>query len=214
MPIRADVDRAPNPDRDRRPHGCGRVFLPGTPGRRRVCWSAWSLNSSAPGGTSGPGRRAVLARACGTRRALLLELVHAELEFRLKAGESARVEDYLRAASPSWEGMNSWSSGWSPPIPPAAAAQARGRVPRSMHPVRSGPAEALARALGESAARSGGMARGDVGVDDRRSTRGRSGPGSRRPRAMGGTNCWRSSAWGPRGSSSAAGIPSWAIRWP
>ena len=30
------------------------------------------------------------------REAVLLELVHAELEFRLKAGESARVEDYLR----------------------------------------------------------------------------------------------------------------------
>ena len=30
------------------------------------------------------------------REALLVELVHAELEFRLKAGESARVEDYLR----------------------------------------------------------------------------------------------------------------------
>src|SRR5262249_15494007 len=32
----------------------------------------------------------------GDRTAVLAELIHAELEFRLKAGESARVEDYLR----------------------------------------------------------------------------------------------------------------------
>src|SRR5689334_17295809 len=31
----------------------------------------------------------------GPRWAVLVELVHAELEFRLKAGEAARVEDYL-----------------------------------------------------------------------------------------------------------------------
>src|SRR4051812_36600538 len=29
------------------------------------------------------------------REALLIELVHADLEFRLKAGEEARVEEYL-----------------------------------------------------------------------------------------------------------------------
>ena len=30
------------------------------------------------------------------REPLLIELVHAEMEFRLKAGEAARVEEYLR----------------------------------------------------------------------------------------------------------------------
>jgi serine/threonine protein kinase len=37
-----------------------------------------------------------LAKDEPRRETLLIELVHAELEFRLKAGESARVEDYLR----------------------------------------------------------------------------------------------------------------------
>ena len=37
----------------------------------------------------------LLAEAGAARRAVLIELVHAELELRLKAGEAARVEDYL-----------------------------------------------------------------------------------------------------------------------
>jgi hypothetical protein len=37
-----------------------------------------------------------LARAPASGLALLVELAHLDLEYRLKAGESARVEDYLR----------------------------------------------------------------------------------------------------------------------
>jgi hypothetical protein len=36
-----------------------------------------------------------LPRQAGPRHALLVELAHTELEFRLKGGEPARVEDYL-----------------------------------------------------------------------------------------------------------------------
>src|SRR5262249_41046916 len=43
-----------------------------------------------------PALDAFLSSATGPRRALLVELVHADLEFRLKANEPARVEDYLR----------------------------------------------------------------------------------------------------------------------
>src|SRR5271166_4287644 len=37
-----------------------------------------------------------LPQAGALRRAALRELIHAELEIRLKAGEAARVEDYLQ----------------------------------------------------------------------------------------------------------------------
>src|SRR5438105_3074970 len=45
------------------------------------------------------GRRPALAEylpaAADERRALLVELIHIDLEYRLKAGEAARVETYL-----------------------------------------------------------------------------------------------------------------------
>ena len=43
-----------------------------------------------------PGVEDYLEGLPGDRRRLLVELVHAELELRLKAGETARVEDYLQ----------------------------------------------------------------------------------------------------------------------
>ncbi len=43
-----------------------------------------------------PNLDAFLAQAGADRRALLVELVHADLEFRLQAGEAARVEAYLQ----------------------------------------------------------------------------------------------------------------------
>jgi hypothetical protein len=42
-----------------------------------------------------PSLDALLPTAGEQRDRLLLELVHAELELRLKAGEAARVEEYL-----------------------------------------------------------------------------------------------------------------------
>jgi len=41
-----------------------------------------------------PAIEQALSPARDQRRTALVELVHAELEFRLKAGDSARVEDY------------------------------------------------------------------------------------------------------------------------
>src|SRR5262249_45574142 len=43
-----------------------------------------------------PALESYLASAGDRRRPLLIELVHADLELRLKAGEPARVETYLR----------------------------------------------------------------------------------------------------------------------
>ena len=42
-----------------------------------------------------PAIDAALPSAATVRRAVLVELIHADLEYRLKAGEAARVETYL-----------------------------------------------------------------------------------------------------------------------
>ena len=158
--------------------------------------------------------------AADDRRSVLIELVHAEIEFRLGHDEPARVEEYLRRypvlaqdRAVVWELIAAESE---PPTAPGPGPPAR-RVPRPVPRVRPRAGGALAghgrrrRPAPPPAAGPGRRAGARPSTSWGRSRRS-SGP--RPGRSWASSTCSRSSAAAPSASSIAPGIPSCTGSWP